>query len=201
MRTSTASRTRATLLGRLRACPTDQAAWSEFVAVYGPKIHDWCRGWNLQEADACDVTQDVLMKLAKLMNSFDYDPSRSFRAWLKTVTHHAWRDFVDSRKAQNMGVGGSHNLAVLQTVGAGEDLERRLEDEFDYELLEEARRCVQRRVASQTWEAFRLMTESSLSAREIAARVGMQVAMVYVAKSKVQRMLTEEIANLESEST
>ena len=32
---------------------------------------------------------------------------------------------------------------------------------------------------------------------EVAARVHLQVAMVYVAKSKVQKMLKEEIAKLE----
>ena len=36
------STTDVTLLGRLRHEPTDQAAWSEFVARHGPKILHWC---------------------------------------------------------------------------------------------------------------------------------------------------------------
>src|SRR5262249_27719327 len=93
----TDTRTSASLLERLRA-PEDQAAWRDFAGRYGPKIYKWCLRWNLQEADAEDVTQNVLLKLAAKMRTFAYDPSRSFRAWLKTVTHHAWRDFVDSRR-------------------------------------------------------------------------------------------------------
>src|SRR5687767_1486677 len=93
------SETRVSLLGRLRHDVTDQAAWSEFVDHYGVKIHDWCRRvWGLQDADARDVTQSVLLKLATRMRDFEYDPGRSFRAWLKTVTQHAWSDFRDSQR-------------------------------------------------------------------------------------------------------
>ena len=55
----------------------------------GPLIHRWCRRWRLQEADAQDVAQDVLLKLHGRMATFNYDPSGSFRAWLKTLAHHA----------------------------------------------------------------------------------------------------------------
>src|SRR5450631_546907 len=89
--------TSATLLGKLRRWPTDEAAWAKFAQRYGPKILSWCRRWGLQEADGLEVSQDVLLKLAQKMQSFNYDPSRSFRAWLKTLAHHAWRDFVESQ--------------------------------------------------------------------------------------------------------
>ena len=87
-----------TLLGRLGRLPVDQAAWGEFAERYGRKIYGWCRHWRLQQADAEEVTQEVLLKLARKMATFQYDPKRSFRAWLKTVTHHTWRDFLDSRR-------------------------------------------------------------------------------------------------------
>ena len=99
------SRTSITLLGRLRQAPADQAAWSEFVERYGRKIYGWCRHWQLQEADAQDVTQDVLLKLAAKMRSFAYDRSGSFRGWLKTLTHHAWQDFIEGRRRAGTGIG------------------------------------------------------------------------------------------------
>src|SRR5437762_7758750 len=77
------SRTSPTLLGRLRTDPADQAAWGEFVARYGPKIYGWCRQWNLQETDAQDVTQNVLFRLLRRLQAFEYDPARSFRGWLR----------------------------------------------------------------------------------------------------------------------
>src|SRR5581483_12360673 len=109
------SRTSVSLLGRLRQNHTDQEAWSEFVRRYAPRILCWCRHWNLQEADAQDVTQDVLLKLADKMRTFAYDPSLSFRAWLKTLTHHAWRDFVDSRARADRGAEALRMLASVRS--------------------------------------------------------------------------------------
>src|SRR5438105_5570316 len=105
------ARTSPTLLGKLARFPADQAAWGEFARRYGRKIYGWCRHWQLQQADAEDVTQQVLLKLAQKMRAFTYDPAHSFRAWLKTVTHHAWRDFVDSRRRPG---GGSGSSTVLE---------------------------------------------------------------------------------------
>src|SRR5439155_5794867 len=99
------SGTRITLLGRLRRDPGDQEAWGEFVEQYGPKVFAWCRRWGLQEADAQDVTQDVLLKLARKMKDFTYDPSRSFRAWLKVLTNHALTDFLQGQPRGGLGSG------------------------------------------------------------------------------------------------
>jgi RNA polymerase sigma factor (sigma-70 family) len=191
------SGTRITLLGRLRRDPTNQAAWAEFVDQYGPKIYAWCRKWSLQEADAQDVTQNVLLKLARKMGEFVYDPSRSFRAWLKTLTYHAWSDFLDSRRRPGQGSGDSGVAEILLSVEAREDLVRQLEEEFDRELLNEAMLRVRLRVAPQTWQAFTLTALEGLPGAEAAKRIPMQVAQVFVAKRRVQKMLREEVARLE----
>ncbi len=192
--------TRVTLLGRLRRDPTNQAAWGEFVKHYGPRIYRWCLSWKLQEADAEDVTQNVLLKLAEKLRDFTYDPSQSFRAWLKTLARHAWSDFLDNRKRAAVGSGDSNILQAVRSVEARDDLVLRLEAAFDHELLEAAKIQVRLRVAPQTWEAFRLLALEGQPVAQVAAKVQMQVAMVYVAKSKVIKMLQEEIHMLEEET-
>jgi len=192
------SRTSITLLGRLQSNPDDKVAWSDFVRRYGRIIFRWCRHWNLQEADAEDVTQNVLLRLAQKMPQFVYDPSRSFRAWLKTLTHHAWSDFVSSRQNRTQGSGDTETLQVLQSVEAREDLEKHLDEEFDRELLDEAMTRVRGRVAPQTWEAFRLTAIEGLSGAEASERVPMKVAQVFVARRRVQKMLQEEVSKLET---
>lgn len=194
------SGTRITLLGRLRGDPSNQAIWAEFVDHYGGKIYSWCRKWALQDADAQDVTQNVLLKLADKMRSFEYDPARSFRAWLKTLTHHAWSDYLESRRRPGRGSGDSDVADMLQSIEARDDLLRHLETEFDRELFEEAMTRVRLRVAPQTWEAFRLTALEGLSGAEASERIAMQTAQVYVAKRRVQKMLTAEIAKLEGRS-
>src|SRR5262245_59569561 len=190
--------TRVTLLARLRQEPTDQAAWDAFVERYGRHIYRWCRQWKLQDADAEDVTQDILAKLARKLNTFAYEPSRSFRGWLKTVAHHAWRDFEDSRRRARPDAGNSQVQELMLTLEAREDLVQKLDEAFDHELLEAAKVRVRLRVAPHTWEAFRLLALEGLPVAEVAARAHLQVAMVYVAKSKVQKMLREEIGKLET---
>ena len=190
------SKTSATLLARLRQVPADQAAWVQFTECYGRKVYAWCRRWNLQEADAEDLTQDVLLKLAEKMQTFVYDPAKSFRAWLKTVARHAWSDHWSGRKAV-VAAGGSQALELLQTVEAREDLVRRLEEEFDRELLDEAVARVRLRVRPHTWEAFERTALQGQSGAEAARALGMKVATVFVARSKVQKMLQEEMQQLE----
>jgi RNA polymerase sigma-70 factor (ECF subfamily) len=190
------SKTSATLLARLRQVPADQAAWAQFTERYGRKIYAWCRRWNLQGADAEDLTQDVLLKLAEKMQTFVYDPTKSFRGWLKTVARHAWSDSWSGRKAA-VAAGGSQALEVLQTVEARDDLVRRLEEEFDRELLDEAMARVRARVLPRTWEAFERTALQGQSGAEAGRALGMKVATIFVARSKVQKMLQEEMQKLE----
>lgn len=197
MAKSSASSTSLTLLGQLRQNPRDQAAWGRFVALYGPKIFGWCRHAGLQEADALDVTQGVLIRLADKMSTFVYDPGQSFRAWLKTMTRNAWTDFWRQQRRGTRGSGDSKMLAVLETVEAREDLVKQLEEAFDGELLEQATIRVRLRVAPRTWDAFRLTALEGLPGTQAAAQLGMKVATVYVARSEVQKMLREEIQKLE----
>jgi RNA polymerase sigma-70 factor (ECF subfamily) len=189
--------TRVTLLTQLREGPSDHAGWDEFVERYGRHIYRWCRQWKLQDADAEDVTQDILVRLSQKLRAFAYDPSRSFRGWLKTVAHHAWRDFEAGRRRARAAAGNSRAQELMLTLEAREDLAQKLEEAFDLELLDAAKVRVSLRVAPHTWEAFRLMACEGLPVAEVAARVRLQVAMVYVAKSKVQKMLREEIGKLE----
>jgi RNA polymerase sigma-70 factor (ECF subfamily) len=192
-----APRTSASLLGRLRGDAPDQVAWSDFVRRYGPRIYQWCRRWQLQEEDAQDVTQAVLVRLAEKMRSFQYDPARSFRAYLKTLAHYACCDFLEGRRRPGAGVGGSSVLQMLHTVEARDDLAGRLEAEFDREVLEEAMARVRERVRPHTWEAFRLTALKGRSGADAARHLGMDVTGVFKAKSNVQKMLQEEVRRLE----
>jgi len=200
MRRPSDSRTSASLLGRLHHNPADPAAWNEFVQHYGRKIYLWCRGWNLQDADAQDVTQNVLLEIAKKMQTFAYDPARSFRGWLKTLTHAAWCDFVARQRSRGRGSGDSAVLELLQAVAAPDDLARQVEEQYDAELLQAATVQVRLRVKPETWEAFRLLVYDELAGAEAAARLSTTVAAVYRAKCRVQQMLQEEIRQLEEGS-
>ena len=191
------SRTRVTLLHRIRQNPADQPSWSEFVTLYGPTIRTWIVHWGLQEADAQDVVQNVLLRLTTKLPQFQYDASRSFRGWLKTLTHHAWHDFVTEAGYRHRGSGDSSVMEQLQSVAAKDDLAARVEATFDKELLEMAMVRVKDRVASTTWEAFRLAVLDGLAPQQVADKLGVRVSQVYLAKHRVQKLVQEEIKAIE----
>jgi RNA polymerase sigma-70 factor (ECF subfamily) len=191
------SQTSPTLLGRLRQTPNDQTAWAAFVTRYGPQVLAWCRHWGVQDSDAQDVAQEVLLALARAMRDFEYDPAGSFRGWLRTVTRRAWLRYQERHRRPGGGTGDSAILAQLDAQQVGEDLLHHIEEECDRELLEHAMALVRLRVQPNTWEAFRLTALEELPGVEVAQRLGMPIGSVYVAKSNVRRMIQEEIARLD----
>lgn len=190
--------TRASLLARLRNEPGGNEAWGEFVEAYGPVIGGWCRKWGLQEADAQDVTQGVLLRLAQRMKSFSYDERGSFRAYLHTLTRYALSDFFGARSLT--GSGDSRVIQSLHEVSARDDLVAQLNEQFDHELLGAAMDRVKKRVEPHTWDAFCLTAVDGLSGAEAGEKLGMKVATVFKAKSKVQQMLRDELSRLDSDA-
>jgi RNA polymerase sigma-70 factor (ECF subfamily) len=187
--------TSATLLGRLRRAPADAAAWREFVDRYGPQILNWCRGRGLQQADAEDMTQTILAKLLGVMRSFAYDPSQSFRGWLKTLTDNAWRDLM--RGSRRDILVGAADAATATAVR--DDLVTQLELAHEQELWSTAQARVRLRVEPATWQAFELTAIEQQPVAGVAARLGMKVAAVYKARSNVQKLLRAEVRYLEGE--
>jgi RNA polymerase sigma-70 factor (ECF subfamily) len=186
------SDTSLTLLEQLQNNPADPQAWSSFLERYQPRIRAWCLHWGMQDSDADDVAQEVLVKLFAAIRNFRYDPTRSFRAWLKTVTQHAWSDLSARRRKDP-----SHNACPVDTLAdsaeAQSDLERKLEEAFDAELLELAIDRVKRRVKPGTWNAFALTVIDGHSGADAARKLQIPVAHVFVAKNRVQKMLQEEV--------
>ena len=187
-----------TLLERLQKNPDDPQAWKLFIERYQPRIRRWCLSWGLQDSDADDVAQDVLVKLFAALRKFQYDPSRSFRGWLKTVTQHTWCDFVAARR-KGPSQASSRIDTIADSAEAQSDLERQLEDAFNGELLEVAMHRIKARAKPANWEAFHLTAIEGLSGAEAAHKLGIPVGSVFVAKHRVQKMLQDEVRILKNE--
>src|SRR5262249_26821204 len=108
-----------------------------------------------------------------------------------------WNDLLAQQQRAIAGSGDTAVFEQLHTVEAREDLERRLEEAFDLELLQLATARVRERVEPRTWQAFQLTALDGLSGAEAAGRLGMAVGTVFKAKSTVKKLLQEEIDQLE----
>jgi RNA polymerase sigma-70 factor (ECF subfamily) len=181
--------------------PTDADCWNAFVDRYAPKIYGWCRQWRLQEADAQDVTQEVLAQLVRKLRTFTYDPHKgTFRGWLKTLTHHAWCDYLEERRRAGGVKGGPEVLARLDTLEARQDLLGALAEVFDLELLGEAQARVQLQVSPRDWKIFQELAVAARPGPAVARELGMTVTAVLMARSRVQKRLRQEIRRLEEVS-
>jgi RNA polymerase sigma factor (sigma-70 family) len=199
MRPGESENTSPDVLKRVGQDPVDQAAWMAFVAYYGPKIRAWCSQRGLQAADAEDVTQDVLLRLARALRTFTYDPSRTFRGWLRVVTEHALADFFAARKRRPRAGGEDSALLALATAEARDDLLALVSKEFTQVVVSQACAVVRARVEPQTWEAFRLVACEGWSGEAVAERLGMNVAAVFKAKSRILGFIRQEIDQLEGQ--
>ncbi|HYT94077.1 MAG TPA: sigma-70 family RNA polymerase sigma factor [Gemmataceae bacterium] len=113
--------TRASLLVRIRDLE-DQQAWSQFVEIYGPVVYGYARKRGLQEADASDLTQDVLRAVAAAASHLEYDATKGlFRSWLYTVARNKLHNFHAARARQCQGSGDSGVQAMLEARASLEE--------------------------------------------------------------------------------
>src|SRR5262245_49429619 len=115
-----APQTNASLIVRVRD-PRDGPAWTTFTEIYGPLIHGFARNKGLQDADAADLTQDVLGAVAQALRNASYDPARgSFRGWLFTAVRHRLARCVQRRPHQPRGSGDTEMLQLLEQQPASD---------------------------------------------------------------------------------
>jgi RNA polymerase sigma-70 factor (ECF subfamily) len=191
--------TRASLLLRLRDA-RDARAWGEFVEVYGPLVYRFARKHSLQDADAADLTQDILRAFAGHAGEFSYDPNRgSFRGWLFTVARNKLRNFLASPRRREQGAGDTHAQVRLANVAADDGEQEEWDREYQQRVFAWAADRVRTTVQDTTWQAFWRTAVEAQSGQKVAADLGISVAAVYLAKSRVMARLKEQIAQLESE--
>lgn len=188
-----------TLIGRLCQAPTDQDAWDQFVVRYGKVLRHWCTHWGLQNADAEDVVQNILLELSRCIRNYEQRPTSRFRGWLKTVAHRAWYDYAVRCKERDKGSGDSAVLALLESAEAQESLSKYLDEECVREILDVAMERVRTRVEPVTWQSFALMTFDKLSGEQAAERLGVKPGSVFVARSRVRRLIEQEYRQMDED--
>jgi len=178
------------LLERLARTP-EQAAWGKFIDMYTPLLFAWGRRLGLSEHDAADLVQDLLTVLVEKLPTFQYDATKSFRAWLKTILLNRWRNLQRKRANENL----TGNIAVEQLASPEEAVEFE-EAEYRRYLVRRALELMQAEFPAVTWKACWQYLVLDRPATEVAAELKISVNVVYLAKSRVLRRLREELAGL-----
>jgi RNA polymerase sigma-70 factor (ECF subfamily) len=183
---------------RLGENPED---WQRLVDLYTPLLKNWVRRSGLQDSDADDVVQDVLLALAAELPRFVHNQRPgAFRTWLrKTLVHRLRRHFQDRQR---------HPLTTGDTV-AIESLEQ-LEDphselsavwdrQHDQHVLQRLLEEIEPRFSETTRRAFRRLVFDGASPSDVARELGLSRNAVVVAKCRVLKELRREAGGLMDE--
>lgn len=196
--TMTAPETRSSLLVKLRE-PQDQQAWGEFVEFYLPLILRLAKQRGLQEADAREVAQDVLMAVARSISRFESDPSRgSFRAWISTIARNMTVNFLIRQSRHPRGTGDSDFADRLDDIPAPDGPESQLFDlEHRRQIFAQAVSQIETEFRRDTWRAFWETTVCDRAVAVVSAELKMTIGAIYVARSRVMKRLREKVEEIQ----
>jgi RNA polymerase sigma-70 factor (ECF subfamily) len=175
---------------------SDAEAWHRFVEIYGPLVYDYGRRHGLQDADAADLTQDVLRAVAGTAGRFVYDPGRgSFRSWRFTVARTKRLDLKARSARQPRGSADPMVAGRLDALpdrgGEAEEDEWRLG--YRRRLFEWASERGRGEFQPSTWQAFRRTALGGERAADVARDLGLSPGAVYMARNRILARLREEI--------
>ncbi len=181
----------------MRAGAGDESAWQRFVALYQPMIRGWLVRFSIHRQEVDDLTQDVLAVMVRELRNFT--PSGrcgAFRSWLRTITVNRAREFWRAGKGRARAAGGSMLEMIEQLEDPVSALSAEWDAEHDAHVLRQLLILMEQEFEEKTVRAFRRLVLDERRAAEVAAELGMSVAAIYAAKSRVLQRLRQEAKGL-----
>ena len=189
-------RTRPSLLLRLR----DERAWAEFLILYEPLVLRLMRRRGLQESDARDTTQQVLLRISGAIERYQPDGAEaSFRRWLFRVARNVVVTFLMRKSKQPESLDNQRLAELVETTLATSSESDLLDQEYRQQVLAWATEQVRREFRDTTWRAF---VETNINGRpiaEVAAELNLSPGSVYVARSRIIARLRMKVDEFEAE--
>ena len=191
------STTSSSLLKRV-ANWADYPAWCDFRSSYDRLIRRWCAGYGLDGSTLEDLCQEIWIKLANRMRTYEYDPGRTFRGWLRKFCHSRAIDLIRKRRTSFIHLLADEPADALKVLlavdltGKEEDDEPESRRSLLLRQAEEVQHAVVQGVEPRTWQAFWRIAVDGCSIRETADDLGMSYAAVFAAHKRVGRMLRAE---------
>lgn len=149
-----------------------------------------------------------MVALVRRLPGFQLNPQLRFRGYLTTIVLNAVRTHwaKDSRCPGGTGLGGEDSAWRLESAEVGgtlHELAKFVDCQLttDLQILNAAIERVKARVESHTWQAYWLTAVENDKPADVAARLNVSCATVYMAKQRVGDMLRDEAGMLRERST
>ena len=182
--------TRLSLIGRLHD-KDDGDAWTEFVQTYEPLILAVAKRRGMQHADAAEVAQDVLNRVAHSIDKWNPDPAKgAFRGWLYRVTRNMTIDYL-RRNRRWRASEGDVALEAIPSPSVDESQEFRIE--YERQLFSWAASEVKASFKPENWQAFWMSSVEEQPIDKVATHLGLSRGQVYVARSRIMAKIASVI--------
>lgn len=181
--------TRRSLLARVRSTQ-DAEAWRLFEAMYAGLIVRYCAKRGLQLADAEDIQQSVLAKLARSLRNFEYDPARGrFRSYLGRCVRNA----IYSAASHKAAVA-TVSLDDAGVAPTGEDASDQCwHKEWVDHHLRQAMTTLRAATDERTLAVFDAILQGK-AYEQISAEFGVSPALVRKVKQRIRDRLQDIVA-------
>jgi len=188
----TSRTTHLTLLSRVRDLD-DNHSWREFDTRYRDLILRFCRSRGLQQSDAEDVRQIVMLNLARALRTFEYQPARGrFRGYLGRVVANAIHRHFRRPQLEQRGL----ETSVTSELSDGDP--ERLEAQWDREWMHHHYRLAMNTVR-ETAEPRSVSVFERLLAGDTTDQVAEDFSMTRDAVHKVKQRLRNRLKALVQE--
>jgi RNA polymerase sigma factor (sigma-70 family) len=168
-----------------RARAGDAEAWGELYRGYAPAIFRFCRRAMPTREDAEDATMDIFTKLREKLDQ--YDPTRSFSAWLyRVAANHCW-DILRRRKIRQ-----DKETEDVESVPLEHPDANQLEKLIEQRTSDEVRRALDK-LGARARMALVMRYYSDMSYDEIAEELGVRRAFVGVVLLRARHELREAL--------
>ena len=137
--------------------------------------------------------------LRKVTDHVVIDPrTESIRGWLVTIVRHKLLDYHARPRHLWQGSGDSQVHALIENQAARENGDQsEWEREYQRSLFAWAAEKVKPQVQPATWQAFWQTAVEGRAGQEVAKNLGLSLAAVYIAKSRVIVRLRDAIRAME----
>lgn len=186
------------LLERLKDS-RDTRAWEMFDHRFRGVITATAVRLGLAEADAADAAQETILQALRDYQAGKYDRSKGrLSTWIIAIAHHRIVDALRKRRRERDLAAGSRGGGRGDDDPSTGDVAAIFDQALERRIFEQAWEKIQAesKLAQETLLAFELSALRQVPAAQVAARCGMSVEQVYVAKNRVSRRLQEMVEEL-----
>lgn len=185
------------LLERLRQSPENEG-WNRFADLYAPLIRAWLQRYDVQDSDANDLFQDVLLAVSKDLGKFEHrGQPGAFRGWLKAILINRLRKFWRARDRRPQATGDSDiDARLAQLDDPASEISLIWNREHDQYVLRQLLALAEPHFEPNTWKAFCRVALDGARADVVAQEMGISRNAVIVAKCRVLNRLRQESEGL-----